>query len=109
MKLTKKPTLKEKKRYIYFKVHSNYPVKYVDMRNAVFDSIFDLIGELGLAKSNTHFVKNLWDQKNQTGILKCSHTFVDQIKLATSLIHQIGESQVIFQSLRVSGTIKGLK
>ena len=109
MKLSSKPTLREKKRYIYFRIHSQGPLKYLDARNAIFDSIFDIIGELGSARANPHLVKNLWNQKDQTCVLRCSHLFVDQIKLALSLLHQIGEEKVIFQSLRVSGTIKGTK
>ena len=109
MKLTKKPTSKEKKRYIYFKVHSKNPLKFQEVRNAGWDSVLDLIGELGTGKANLHFVKNLWDPKNQTGVIRCSHLFVDQIKLGLSLIHHIGDEQVIFQTLRVSGTIKGTR
>lgn len=108
MKLTKKPSLREKKRYIYFKLHSANPPKYFDLKNAVFNSILDLIGDLGLAKANTHIVKNLWDGKNKTGVIRCSHIYVEQIKLALALIHQIGDEKIIFQSVRVSGTIKGL-
>ena len=107
MKLSSKPTLREKKRYVYFKVHSKGSLNYVDVRNALFDSVFDLIGELGSAKSNLHLIKNVWNQKQQTGIIRCSHLYVDQIKLAISLIHHIGDEKVVFQGLRVSGTIKG--
>ncbi len=109
MKLTKKPSLREKKRYIYFKVHSANPIKFFDIKNSILDSVLDLIGELGLAKANIHVIKNLWDQKNNTGVIKCSHLYVDHIKLAFSLIHNIGDDQVIFQTIRVSGTIKGVK
>jgi RNase P/RNase MRP subunit POP5 len=31
---------------------------------------------------------------------------VDKIKVSLALIHQIGDSRVVFQTLRVSGTIK---
>jgi len=107
MKLSSKPTLREKKRYIYFKVRSRNTVRFVDVKNAGWDSILDIMGELGAAKANPHFIRNLWDNSKQEGVIRCSHLFTDQIKLALSLIHHIGDEQVIFQSLKVSGTIKG--
>ncbi len=80
MKLTKKPSLREKKRYIYFKLHSSGTPKYFDLKNAIYDSILGLIGELGFARAGPHIVKNLWDEKKRTGVIRCSHLFVDQIK-----------------------------
>ena len=107
MKLTKKPSLREKKRYIYFKVHSSGNLKYFDLKNSILNSVLDLVGELGFAEANPHLVKNLWDEKNKAGVIRCSHRSADKIKLALSLIHQIGEEKVILQTIRVSGTIKG--
>ena len=109
MRLTKKPSNKEKKRYVFFKVNSSNQLKYQDVRNAVLDSLLDLIGDLGLAEARAHLIKNLWDQKNQTCVIKCSHQAVDHVKLALALLHHIGDEQVVFQTIKVSGTIKGLK
>ena len=107
MKLTKKPSLREKKRYIYFTVRSSGSLKYFDLKNTIHSSILHLIGELGAAKSNVHLVKNLWDQKKLCGVIRCSNKYVDQVKVSLALVHQIGEERVVFQTLRVSGTIKG--
>jgi len=101
--------MKEKKRYIIFRVHSDEPVNFPNMKNAVWNSLENWLGERELAKANIHIVKNLWDGRKQKGFLKCSHKFVDEVKVGLGLIHQIGDSRVIFQSLRVTGTIKSGK
>ncbi len=109
MKLTKKPSNKEKKRYVFFKVNCKNKLKYQDVKNALMNALLDFIGELGVAKSRIHLVKNLWDDKTQAGVLKCSHLAVDEIKVALATIHHIGDEQVIFQTTKMSGTIKGLE
>ncbi|HDD72496.1 MAG TPA: hypothetical protein ENG00_00225 [Candidatus Aenigmarchaeota archaeon] len=53
--------------------------------------------------------RNLYNRKEQTGFIQCSSKFADHVKIAINLIHQIGDQRVIFQSLRVSGTIKSGK
>ena len=109
MKLKRLPCLKEKKRYIVFRVHSEERIEYPNMKNAVWNSLENWLGERDLAKANIHIIKNLWNSSERTGFIKCSHRFVDEIKVGLGLIHQIGDSRVIFETLRVTGTIKSGK
>ncbi|MBI4019906.1 MAG: ribonuclease P protein component 2 [Candidatus Aenigmarchaeota archaeon] len=101
------PSLREKKRYVFFLVHSEGRLFYPDMKNAIMNSMLTWMGEQGLAKANIWVVKNLWDGK--VGAIKCSHTHVDHVKTALALIHQIGDQKVVFETIRVSGTIKSGK
>jgi len=103
MKLKSLPALKEKKRYIVFRVHSNEPVQYHSLKAAIFDSLLDYLGEGDLAKANIRLIKNLCTRS--VGFLQTTPKYVDQVKLCLSLIHQIGDQRVIFQTLKVSGTI----
>lgn len=111
MRLKKKPSMKENKRYIVFKVHSSEPehVTYDNVKNAIWNSLEHWLGEQDLAQASVRLIKNLWDPKKETGYLQCSHRYVDLIKVGLSLIHQLGDQKVIFQTLRVSGTIKSAK
>ncbi|HLD42027.1 MAG TPA: Rpp14/Pop5 family protein [archaeon] len=108
MKLTKKPSNRDKKRYVYFKVHCPAPLKYQEIRDSVMNSLLNIVGELGMAHARFYLVKNLWNQKDQNGVIKCSHKAVDEVKLSLAVIHHIGDNQVIFYTTKVSGTIKGL-
>jgi len=109
MKLKRMPSLKEKKRYVTFRLHSAKPVIYSEMKGAVLKSIINWMGETGFSVSRCRIIRNLWDQKRQTGWLECSTASVDDVKLSLALVHQIGDERVIFQVLRVSGTIKSGK
>ncbi len=103
------PSLREKKRYIIFKVHSNEKLDYASMHNAAWNSLINWLGERDLSKANVRIIKNLWDSNKQIGFIQCSPKFVDSVKVSLGLVHQIGDQRVIFQTLRVSGTIKSGK
>ncbi len=104
MRLRSRPALREKKRYIFFRVHSERGIEYEEIRNAVMNSLLNWMGGEGFAKAKPWLIKNLW--KRNSGVLRCSHRYVDDVKVSLALIRQIGDSKVIFETLRVSGTIK---
>jgi len=111
-KLKSPPTLRAKKRYIIFRVHTESPEfrpDFLNIRGAVWNSLESWLGEAGLAKADVRIINNLWNPKTQTGFLSCSPKYVDQVKVALALVHQIGDERVIIQVLRVSGTIKAGK
>lgn len=101
------PSLRKKKRYLYFKVHSTGKIPYENLRNAIWNGLIDFLGELGTARANVRVLKNLWKPAEQTGIIRCSNRYVNEVKVALSLIHQIGDNSVVFQVTRVSGSIEG--
>lgn len=109
MKLKRMPSLRMKKRYVTFRLHSKRPVVYSEMRGAALNGIMNWLGEGDFSQSHCRIIRNLWDHAKQTGWLECSAGMVDDIKVALALVHQIGDERVIFQVLRVSGTIKSGK
>jgi RNase P/RNase MRP subunit POP5 len=109
MSLKKPPSMRQKKRYLIFRLHSDEPVSFQDMKNAVWNSVLNWLGDNEAPNADIHIVKNLWSGKDQTGFIRCHPKYVDQVKMALALIHQIGEQKVIFQTVRVSGTIKAGK
>lgn len=109
MKLRKLPSIREKKRYIVFRLHSNEPVAYQDAKNAIMNSINNWLGDNDMARARVWVIKNLWNQKEQSGFVRCSHRFVDELKVALGLVHQIGDQRVIIQSMHVAATIKSGK
>jgi RNase P/RNase MRP subunit POP5 len=109
MALRRMPSTRGKKRYIIFRVISEEPVSYDSVRDALWNSMTHWIGEAGLAKAGIRIIRNLWSGKEQKGFIQASPKYVDAVKVSLGLIHQIGDQRVIFQSLRVSGTIKSGK
>ena len=106
MKVRKLPSMREKKRYITFSVASEKPLGYGEVKGAVMNSVLNWMGEKGLSKSGIRIIRNLWEGSRQEGWLSCSPKSVDDVKMSLALVHQIGDSRVIFRTLRVSGTIK---
>lgn len=109
MRLKGRPSLKEKKRYVFFKVHSKGGLDYRMVKDAIMNSLLNWLGDKDLALAKPWVIRNLWDQKRQEGVLRCSHKYVDDVKVSLGLVHQIGDSKVILQTFRVSGTIKSGK
>ncbi len=98
-----------KKRYLSFEIVSESPIEFSDFVNVFWNSSMSFIGELGSAKASIWIVKDLWDQKQQKGVIKCSHRFGDNIRLVLSLIGRIGDQRVIVSVLGISGTLNSAK
>ncbi len=100
---------RRKKRYLVFRIHSEGSVDFHSMRNAVWNSLLNWIGESGTGKANITVYRNLYKPSKGTGFIQCSPKHIDDLKVSLSLIHQIGDQRVAFQTLRVAGTIKSGK
>jgi RNase P/RNase MRP subunit POP5 len=109
MSLKKPPSMRESKRYIIFRLHSSEPVPFQDMKSAVWNSVLNWLGDNEAPNADMHIVKNLWNGKQQAGFIRCNPKYVDHVKMALALIHQIGDEKVVFQTIRVAGTIKSGK
>ena len=67
------------------------------------------MGEMGTSRTNIWFVKDMWEEKNQRGLIRCNHKQVEYVRVALALIDRIGDVQVIPFTLGVSGTMKAAK
>ncbi len=103
------PTLRPTKRYIAFEIISEQPVQYNEFTNAVWVSMFNFLGELGSSEAKIWFIHNLYDDKTQKGLLKCTHDSVEKIRAILSLIQIISETKVIVKIMGVTGTIKSAR
>lgn len=102
------PSLREKKRYVKFKVISEKPITYPELEASVFNYFLDFYGEFGFSELSVWLIKNLWDEKEQIGVIRCNNKSVQKVLAGLALISKIGDSRVIFKILKISGTIKGL-
>ncbi|MEM7821416.1 MAG: Rpp14/Pop5 family protein [Candidatus Aenigmatarchaeota archaeon] len=102
------PTLREKERYIKFKVISEEPIVYSDLEHAIINSCLEFFGEHGFSQTSLWIIKNLYKEKEQVGVIKCNNKSVQKVISCLGLISRLGDSRVIFKILKVSGTIKSL-
>ena len=104
-----KPSLRERKRYISFKVISEEPISYPELESVFWETILEFLGEHGVSRTSVWLVKNLYREKEQIGVIRCNHTSVIPIIACLGLISRLGDKRVVIKVLKVSGTIKGLK
>jgi ribonuclease P/MRP protein subunit POP5 len=109
MKLKTLPSLKERKRYIAFKVISQEPINYSNLEAAIWNTALEFLGEEGVSKTSMWLVKNLYNEKEQVGVIKCNSKATQAVIACLGLIQRLGDIRVILKILKVSGTIKGLK
>jgi len=102
------PTLREKERYILFKIISEEPIVYSDLESSIWQTLLEFYGEFGVSQMSVWLVKNLYDVDKQVGVIRCNNKSVSKVIAGLGLITRLGESRVIFKIDKVSGTIKGL-
>jgi len=105
------PTLREKNRYISFQVISEEGEEftYSDLESAIWNTMLDFLGEEGVSKTSVWLLKDSWNQKKQTGIIRCNHKSVQDVIASMGLIDRLGDNRITFKILKVSGTIKSIK
>ena len=99
--------MRERRRYILFEVISDSPQDFYMVSREITESCISLIGELGTAKANLKVMKSLFT--GRFGVARCSHRYVEEVKLAIGLVMMLGDSRASFNVLGASGTIKALK
>lgn len=100
------PSLKQKKRYLVFEVISDKKFSSTEIEKEVAQALLNFLGQLGVAKSAPLFIKEKFNQPQQRFALKINHKFVDEAKVALTLIKKIKNTPVIIKSLITTGIIK---
>ena len=103
------PTLREKKRYLVFKVISKNNFNFKDMEKSISLNNIEFNGVLNSAKSNLSFIQDCFSFENQTGIIKVNNKYIDNLKASLTLIKNINNNTVIVRSLYVSGVLNKAK
>jgi len=101
------PTLREKKRYILFKLICDEPLEESDVNFAINDAFLSLFGSFGSAKINPKLIE--WHSQGNTGILKCERSSKDQAIAALQFLREIKDKAVVPNIISVSGTLKSLR
>ena len=101
------PTLREKKRYIFFELQCDSALKKSDVNKALWNAFFELFGQLGAAEINPQLIE--FDSKKNSGILKCSRNNVEKARTALLFLKKVSGKNVIPKTLKTSGTLKKLR
>jgi ribonuclease P/MRP protein subunit POP5 len=102
-------SMRPKKRYLVFEIISETPVALKDFYFSAWNSFISNLGTNGAADSKIWIIQNLYDEKAQKGIIRCTSASVEKVRSALSLITIVGESRSIVRVMGVTGTIKSAK
>ena len=97
------PSLREKKRYVKFKIISEHKIDRDTAMKRLKQGILRYMGTSGASKAGFIIVK--YDEKDQTGIVRINHKYVNDLKAALLLIKDM-DQPVIIKSLITSGILK---
>ncbi|MBS3108692.1 hypothetical protein J4409_02370 [Candidatus Woesearchaeota archaeon] len=95
------PSLREKKRYLAYEVISDKSINERIAKNAINSYILKFLGELNYAKAGVMFL----NFRNNKGVIKTAHNYVNEVKTAIALIDNIENNPVNVKSLYVSGSL----
>ncbi len=103
------PTLKERKRYILFRVISDLKFEKEDISKCVTQACLQFLGEYGVAQAGIQFLPETWNMESQTGVIRAGHKFVDHVKASLALVRDINGKKANLSSIKVSGVINKVK
>jgi ribonuclease P/MRP protein subunit POP5 len=102
-------SLRGRRRYIAYQVLSEDKFIFQDLSNSIWHSLLNLLGELGAAEADLWIVRDIYDEKRQIGIIRCSHDKVENVRAALALIERIGDTRITVKVLGISGSIKAAR
>jgi RNase P/RNase MRP subunit POP5 len=100
------PTLKENPRYVLFKIKSSSVLSRSDVEKEILSEYKRFLGELGIGKAGIKFMS--FDKKNQIGVLRTNSKYLDETKVALTLIKKLKSKNAKVDILKVSGMINKL-
>lgn len=103
------PGIRERKRYIVFKVVSEKERKFSKeeiLRGCLY-TIHSFLGDKGMSDANVYLIN--WNENFGLGILKTTHKTKDDVVVALSLLSAISETKISVIPLNTTGSIKKAK
>jgi ribonuclease P/MRP protein subunit POP5 len=101
------PVYRKRRRYLNFWIRGNEGFRVKEVANAIQRSVFTLYGVQGLSTIEPSLIA--FDEGSQSGILRCNHSHLREMRVSLTFMTSIGESAVAIHVNKVSGTIRNLK
>ena len=101
------PTLREKKRYIVYKITSEEDISMYAAQKSILDQIHALLGVFQAAKAGIMPLK--FDENTKKGIFRVNNTAVNLVRSSFVLIKNINNVPACVETVGVSGILKKAK
>jgi RNase P/RNase MRP subunit POP5 len=95
------------RRYSLVKVISQRPVSGEQFEAALVSSVRRLFGEFGLARINPRIIK--FATADSAAVIACNKEGAEDLQTAIGLISDTDDTKIVGITMRISGTIKGLR
>jgi RNase P/RNase MRP subunit POP5 len=105
-KLSLRPSLREKKRYIAFKIHSDI-FAGLKVRESIEKGLFEYLGVKGMSHVGFIFMHKLYNDNK--GIIRVSAKSLNDVKEGLNYIKKIDGKDAYIECILVSGVIRKVK
>ena len=92
------PSLREKNRYLVYKVRSNEKVSFNGAKSSLENACLKFMGGLGMARAGVMIMNN-------KGIVKVNNKYLNELHASLLLIEQIEGKKASVESVGVSGLL----
>lgn len=103
------PALRQRKRYLKFKVYSEEEIALGELVDAVWDKCLNYLGTRETSEADFWVIGNQFNKEKQEGIAKVNREKADEFRASLGLIEKISGEKVVIKVTEVSGSIKKLK
>jgi RNase P/RNase MRP subunit POP5 len=103
------PALRQKKRYLKFKIHAEEDVELGQLVDGVWDKCLSYLGTEETSEADFWVIGNQFNEVSQEGIVKVNREKLDEFRAVLGLIEHLGNQKAFLQVKEVSGSIKKLK
>jgi len=100
------PVYRKRRRYLKFWIRGNEGFSVKEVADAIQRSVLSLYGVQGLSTIEPNLIDF---EDSQSGILRCNHGHLRELRASLAFITSIGESAAAIHVDKVSGTIRSLK
>ena len=101
------PTLRERNRYMTFRILCDAKPDRKAVVNAIWNSLLRLYGESGASETSLWVMD--WADDKSKGIVKVNHKSVEKIRSALALVREVDGRPAAFHVLKTSGTLKSAR
>ncbi len=106
---SKMPTLRDKRRYVYFKIYCEERIGIGELSDAFWKTGIEMFGEVGFSKGTFWIIGKEYNEEKGTGIIRCTSKTLHMLRTVLMFITEINGKKVIIHPCLVSGTLKALK
>jgi ribonuclease P/MRP protein subunit POP5 len=103
------PSIREKQRYLKFRIHAEEDVEFGEFVETVWDTVLGYMGSKDAGKANHWIIKNKFSESDPEGVIKVERSSVNDFRAALTLIDSFGGKNGFVEVTEISGSIKKLQ